>query len=43
MGNEADIAREARVVSLLEDNVRSELQVTNGMWSWVSATPPSNG
>ncbi|MEU5669651.1 hypothetical protein ABZ749_04610 [Micromonospora sp. NPDC047753] len=31
MGKEADSAREARVVSLLEDNVRTELQVTNSM------------
>ncbi|WP_329100324.1 hypothetical protein OG792_17970 [Micromonospora sp. NBC_01699] len=29
MGKEADSARTARVVSLLEDSVRTELQVTN--------------
>ncbi|MDX6242238.1 MAG: hypothetical protein QOG10_7187 [Kribbellaceae bacterium] len=28
---EADMERDARVVSLLEDNVRTELQVGNGM------------
>jgi len=32
MSNEADSAREDRLVSLLEDNVRTELQVTNGMF-----------
>jgi hypothetical protein len=31
MAKVAGTAREARLVSLLEDNVRTELQVTNGM------------